>query len=520
MIALYNALAGFTHDFLRRYTHDSMLQESAPTATNVLNVMALDFTYKAAIRGYNSVVIERVWNGTDKFQMSINSEVTNAGLIAIDDVVWFDNEYHKGFIIEKIEETLQGDTIEHNITGTGLTGLLKDFITVPPDLAYDVATGTREEVVRQWVINNASRNSYTVALGTYSSLGETITDQTRYKNLATEVERVLSAEDLGYTVSIDTVNSRFVFDVAKGTDRTINAASYAPRVLFGLKFGNLASYRKTTDKMSEKNFAFVGGSGEEAERVIATVDESSTRRKEIFVDARDVTATGELAERGSQYLSETAIVDGFEFEALNRQFAYETDYDLGDFITVVKSVDESQDLQITGVIETYEVGNIQTEISFGKPTRTIGGAVTSVSTRVAKLETYEQRQNMVQLINGTGATSVKGKLVDINADMTVRLCPVGIPDCIGVISEDGIAPGELMWVVFSGPADVYFTLGSTAGHLARSTLSVDSGAVAGEAKSEAVPTSPFATDKHFCEIGHVLESRTGAGLAKCMLHFN
>jgi len=42
----------------------------------------------------------------------------------------------------------------------------------------------------------------------------------------------------------------------------------------------------------------------------------------------------------------------------------------------------------------------------------------------------------------------------------------------------------------------------------------------GQAKSEAVPTSPFATDKHFSEIGHVLESRTGEGLAKVYLDFN
>ena len=48
----------------------------------------------------------------------------------------------------------------------------------------------------------------------------------------------------------------------------------------------------------------------------------------------------------------------------------------------------------------------------------------------------------------------------------------------------------------------------------------DTGEISGQALNEAVPTSPFATDKHFCEIGHVLETRTGAGLAKVNLHFN
>ena len=44
--------------------------------------------------------------------------------------------------------------------------------------------------------------------------------------------------------------------------------------------------------------------------------------------------------------------------------------------------------------------------------------------------------------------------------------------------------------------------------------------MSGQALSEALAAPPFATDKHFYEIGHVLESRVGAGLAKCILHFN
>ncbi|KKL90587.1 hypothetical protein LCGC14_1903210 [marine sediment metagenome] len=35
-----------------------------------------------------------------------------------------------------------------------------------------------------------------------------------------------------------------------------------------------------------------------------------------------------------------------------------------------------------------------------------------------------------------------------------------------------------------------------------------------------IPTSQFATDKHFMEIGHILENTGGAGLARTVLHFN
>ena len=98
---------------------------------------------------------------------------------------------------------------------------------------------------------------------------------------------------------------------------------------------------------------------------------------------------------------------------------------------------------------------------------------------------------------------------------------VDAPNPIGIIYDDGIADGLEVWVVISGIADVYFVGNTTRGDIARGFLTADGASyVSGQALSEAYPTSPFASDKHFYEIGHVLESRTGAGLAKCILHFN
>lgn len=128
----------------------------------------------------------------------------------------------------------------------------------------------------------------------------------------------------------------------------------------------------------------------------------------------------------------------------------------------------------------------------------------------------------IKLVNRTGAPTVKGYCVTTSdaVENSVKLVPVNVPNCIGVFYESGVADGEEAWVVIAGVAEVYFWGNTTRGHLARTGLTADTGEVAGQAMSEAVPTSPFATDKHFCEIGHVLESRTGAGLAKVVLHFN
>lgn len=128
----------------------------------------------------------------------------------------------------------------------------------------------------------------------------------------------------------------------------------------------------------------------------------------------------------------------------------------------------------------------------------------------------------IRLENQTGEVSVKGKLVDPNSavDGSVQLAVVGMPDVIGVIEEDGIPVGGQMWVVISGIGYALFGAGTTAGQFARMCIATDAGQANGIATAEALPTAPFATDKHFQEIGHVLESRTGAGLAKVVLHFN
>ena len=128
----------------------------------------------------------------------------------------------------------------------------------------------------------------------------------------------------------------------------------------------------------------------------------------------------------------------------------------------------------------------------------------------------------VRLTNKTGSNSVKGYVVtasDAQAN-AVRLVPVDVPSAIGVFYESDVADGSEAWVVISGIADVYFIGDTTFGYLARTGLTADTGEEDGKALSEAFPTSPFATDKHFCEIGHILETRTGAGLAKVNLHFN
>jgi hypothetical protein len=130
-----------------------------------------------------------------------------------------------------------------------------------------------------------------------------------------------------------------------------------------------------------------------------------------------------------------------------------------------------------------------------------------------------------KMINKTGATSIKGTIAHHHAtiDFAFELCPDDEADQIGIVygDDDGnqVADGEECWVVGNGRAYVYIEEAAVLGYFVRSQVAADGGTI-GYAHQEAAPSSPFSSDKHFQEIGHVLEATVGAGLAMCVLHSN
>lgn len=195
-----------------------------------LNVLSFALAYKAALRGYTSAVVERTWNGIGRLTLVVGADIPGATSIAEDDILFFDHELGKCFLVEAVQEQLSDGAKTLTITAPALECLLADYVTLPPaGSAYDARTGTREQVVRAWVDANAvspadaARHQYPIVLGAYRGLGDTVTDQTRYANLADEVTRILSPQDLGWRLRLDLAAGAFVFEVVEGVDRTLDA---------------------------------------------------------------------------------------------------------------------------------------------------------------------------------------------------------------------------------------------------------------------------------------------------------
>jgi len=130
----------------------------------------------------------------------------------------------------------------------------------------------------------------------------------------------------------------------------------------------------------------------------------------------------------------------------------------------------------------------------------------------------------IKFVNKTGAASVKGTLLEAGTvvDDSVQVVGIDDPDCIGVIYEDGIADGELVWVVTHGKADVLLedTTASTRGYWC-SVSAVQQGRA--NITLAAPPGGTInAIDAHFREIGHCVQSVTAGTdkLARVIMHFN
>lgn len=143
----------------------------------------------------------------------------------------------------------------------------------------------------------------------------------------------------------------------------------------------------------------------------------------------------------------------------------------------------------------------------------VGGGRRKVSTPEGGVVTF--------VINKTGAPSIKGYIVEpsLTTDFGVKYTEPGDSDPLGIVYDSDVPDGGQMRIVVAGIADVYYRGNVTRGTFSRVATTVEAGN-GGQAVNEALPTPPFATDKHFQEIGHPIESRVGAGLAKTILHFN
>lgn len=252
-------------------------------------------------------------------------------------------------------------------------------------------SGSVEEVMKYFVDKNAVNPSDPnriipgLSLSENRGISKQANEVNSYGNLAELIEELALKYDIGWRVLFDLTNEKYVFDVYEGRDLSVNQ-SMNPRAIFALEFENIIQQKYTDSDNSYKNFALVGGQGEGSARKLALINNnlSGFERRELFVDAKDLSNTIQnddgteqtlsdaeyealLIERGNSRLAEVQPIKTFESGiSVTSNLIYKQDFDLGDIVTIKNDRwGVVLNTRITTVEEVYENDTVDIRVNFG-----------------------------------------------------------------------------------------------------------------------------------------------------------
>ena len=364
--------------------------------------------YLGEVDAYTSCVLERSWQGVGDCQIVMDTRCAGAELLQVGRIVTIGNAWHKAAILTA--ERLDGARGSHRrtLTGVELKGIARLRITVPPTaqedpdaLGYDRVIGAGEEVLRHYadrhMVNPTSEYRKIPLLELEPAAdpprGRETPWQTRYENLQDVLTDIAEYCDIGWNVAMDYPRRRWLLTVSEGRDLTVGREGAETFVAFEEDFRNLTTSSYTYDRGGYTNALYLGGAGEDENRLVIVryVDEehelleeplSGLARAEEMIDVGNVELPDE-----AEYEGLHKYVSGFSpLRTLTAQispagpFVYETDWDLGDKVTVqvrdaAVGLSVRMDARVLTVEETYERGGQSLRVTFGKEEPTIGQAL-------------------------------------------------------------------------------------------------------------------------------------------------
>lgn len=171
---------------------------------------------------------------------------------------------------------------------------------------------------------------------------------------------------IGMKLTLDTTRTSMIFSLYHGEDLSFSQMSNA-FVLFSPSLENILDSKYIIDMTKYGNVALTAGEGEGTARKTVVVGDSSLadlNRREIFVDARDVSSTGpnntkippdkylkNLESRGKTKLIEAQTIEAFDGEISDHSiYKYGIDYNIGDIIQIENAYGKSLSVRISEYI--------------------------------------------------------------------------------------------------------------------------------------------------------------------------
>lgn len=340
-----------------------------------------DFEALAVIDTYNSLIWANRFRQCGDFEIYLSMSTEMADILQSGRWVIRPDDDMAGII-----ETVQTGTDEENgdfllVTGRCLRQILgRRIIWDQTTITGTVENGMRKLITDALISPEIPERKYTpLVLADAHGYTETVEAQYTGDNLQETVEALCAAKNYGYKITMDAANKQLPLDFYKGVNRSMSQFEN-PRVIFSEDNDNLRATTYTKDTTNYKSVALVAGEGEGSARrrviVGRSTDQEGLHRRELFVDARDVSSNdgeisdteydAQLAERGNTGLSEAPIVESMEGTIEPMQmYTYKKDYFLGDIVTVVNKYGIAVDTQVLEVVEVWDEDGYTCTPTFG-----------------------------------------------------------------------------------------------------------------------------------------------------------
>lgn len=280
-------------------------------------------------------------------------------------------------IIEEIRIDTDSETGNHiTITGRSLESILdRRVIWSQTTISGNLQNGIKK-LVNENIISPSKEerkiSNFIFKDSTDSQItGLTVKAQYTGDNLYDVISKVCEEKSIGFKVSLNE-NKQFVFELYAGADRSYEQTNY-PYVVFSPNFDNIINSNYLESKENLKNVALVGGEGEgTARKYLAIGNTSGLDRRELFVDARDISSEGEdgqtltteqynelLKQRGNEYLADYTDLVSFEGAVeTNIMYKYGVDFFDGDIVQIANEYGHEAKVRILEVvISENEEGN-------------------------------------------------------------------------------------------------------------------------------------------------------------------
>lgn len=348
-----------------------------------IRIIDSNFSLLGEIDDYESLIFIRRFYKVGEFELHININKQNVDKLQENNLIILGIDTKKVGVIrhKEIQLNEQGEATETLLVkGYTLKGILGRRIIVPPvGQGYDNAEGNIETIMKHFVNNNVvnpvdpARIISQVVIAPNRNRGKEDKWRGRFEKLPDKLQEIGEYSEIGWDIWLDTDNYKWVFDVIEGRNLTANQ-EVLPPVIFSVDFDNIKGQTYVDSSLSYSNVGYAGGKGEEEERLIQQIGESTGfDRIESFLDCSNAEDIGQLTQEGNKKLSGLKKIETFESQVIDfGSFIYGDDWNLGDIVTVQnRKWNVTLDSRIVEIREIYEANGLSLEATFGNNIPTI-----------------------------------------------------------------------------------------------------------------------------------------------------